>query len=594
MIQDATDLVSLLHTADAYLRTRVALYLDFPTLLDVDQRAQRIARDIVDGLGFPGLLDGGVAPRPAAPTRPTIQVEDFSDLSFGDADEEPVTEQPEPSVTEPPSDDTLDLDLDFGLPDEPTQVDFADEEVTDGDGFEIDLDLDDDDGPSPLEPLPAPIEDEDVSDPVTLGDPDETEDLLREPEPEPEPVLDVIEDDPTPPVELDDIAIEGPGQDALVTIEDTSDPRSDLEGLSRLSDSDLDDEPDTGSDEVIVRTTEPRQPPPVEKEPERDFSPDDEETFIADLADIQKMKAKMASVKPRGTPEVQLPAPEPRAAGARAAAAAGVTAVGGAAGVYGASNVPQIRDRNAPKPRAAAIQIDAAQEAAKKQEQGGGSIFEEEVVLELGASEDYGEEEVEESGEGGLSLDVQEYEEEYEEEEEEEEEVELEELQLEPPVEETIDPAEIQRLMERAEAAIEEGDMDAAIDFYSDVIDLDPENAVAHVRRGRLHLDYGDYSRAMSDFMIAEELAPDDPEPRIAVGDLYFARKDYKYAIECFNGALEMDPNNAMAFCRRGISYYYRKRYAEALADLTQAQRLDDSIPNIRTYISMAKKKARR
>ena len=42
----------------------------------------------------------------------------------------------------------------------------------------------------------------------------------------------------------------------------------------------------------------------------------------------------------------------------------------------------------------------------------------------------------------------------------------------------------------------------------------------------------------------------------------------------------------------RGISHYYRKNYNDAVDDLTRAQKLDPEIPNIGTFVSMAKKKA--
>lgn len=672
-----TDLLSLLGTLDAQLLARQWLMLnDFRTIFDADPLAQRHARGILAELGFPGLLDTAqtAGPAPAAASEPEVaevgfpgsgsaafepfsdepeaqvdqqpahevlEVQDFSDLDFG-ATDTVETEQSEPSFDEPAA-DTLDLDLDLDLPEEPTQIGGTDEEEP----VELELDLGDyvelaeEEGeeetvfsprPDPLEPLPEP--EEDVSDPLTLGDPDETEDLLREPssgaeEPEIELDLPLFDEDDllSDPVEIAEIEVEEPGQDALVTIEDTSDPRSDLEGLSRLLDSDLDDDPHTGDDEVIVRTTaeQPQEPESFDLMPDSDFSPDDEETFVADLSDIERMKAKMAGIEETDDPpsesEVLLPPPElsapktappPKIGGPRAVAAAGVAGVraggapavagvraGGAGpqvtpGLYGNPSVPQIRDRNAPKPAAAAIQIGAAQEQASMGGSGG-SLLEEDEVLALGSVEDYGEESLDDgSGGGGLSLDVQEYEEAYEE--EEEDDVDLEEVEPEPePVfDDTVDPAEVKRVMAEADKAVEEGDMEAAIDYFSDAIDLDPDNVDAYVRRGRLHLDYGDYSRAMSDFMIAEELAPENPEPQIAVGDLYFARKDYSRAIGHFNGALKMDPNNAMAFCRRGISHYYRKRFAEALADLQQAQKIDDDIPNIRTYIAMARKKARR
>lgn len=734
MSRDTQDLFSLLETVDAYVRTRVALYTDFPTLLSVESAAQHRARGLLAGVGFEGAMDesltvvrpaGGAAPvqaptfavedqttfddqtledkpvelTPIAPEpdpepvsdRKSVSVEDFGDLDFdlgGDdpEPEAPAAEEPEdveeldvledldvlddlepvevdpvavPAAVEADDDLDLDIDLDLDLPEEETVVDVAvpvaEEPALDElslDDLDLDLgddgeegdapfpstftdDADDDTildtAPAPLEPLPElDFEDEDVSDPETLGDPDETEDLLREPEfgGSPEPTFLMDDDNISEPRELADMEIEEPGEDALITIEDTSDPRSDLEGLSRLSDSDLDDDPDTANDEVVFRTTEQSESS-FGGAPESDYSPDDEETFVADLADIEKMKAKMAAMEDvaddASESEVLLPPPEPASgepkaaaavgaprvaaapvlAGPRAAAApqvAGVRPAGAVAGVraggqvtsglYGNPSVPQIRDRNAPKPRAAAIQIDAAQEQASA---GGasGPLLEEDEVLELGSSEDYGEEEVD--GPAGFGLDVQEYEDEaaYE---DEDDDVDLEEVEEAPqPVfDETVDPAEMRRLVAQAEKALDDGDMELAINLYSDVLDVDYENAEVRVARGRLYLDYGDYSRAMSDFMLADEFAPGSPEPQIAVGDLYFASKEYSRAIGHFNDALKMDPNHAMAFCRRGISHYYRKRFSEALADLNQAQKLDSDIPNIRTYIALAKKKAKR
>jgi len=153
---------------------------------------------------------------------------------------------------------------------------------------------------------------------------------------------------------------------------------------------------------------------------------------------------------------------------------------------------------------------------------------------------------------------------------------------------------EVARLYAEAERAAAGGDLGAAADFFSDVVDADPEHHEAFVARGRVFLDLGDYSRAMSDFMVAEEIIPNNPEPQVAIGDLYFARKDYRRAIEYFNAALDLDPEHAMAFCRRGISHYYRKNYNDALEDLLHAQQLRPDIPNLTTYVAMAQKKKQR
>ncbi|MEZ4238507.1 MAG: tetratricopeptide repeat protein [Myxococcota bacterium] len=258
-------------------------------------------------------------------------------------------------------------------------------------------------------------------------------------------------------------------------------------------------------------------------------------------------------------------------------------------GLYGGGSVPTIRDSDEPRPRAAAIQLSPT---------GGARVLgleEEEEPIEIGEAEGYDDEDVDFGD--GFSVRLEEDEESYADYDEEDEDLSAEDLEVIQPAGPPPGPSpeEIAALLERARRHVAGGgDLQEAAELYSDAIDADPNNATSHVARGRLYLDLGDYSRAMSDFIIAEGLASDDPEPQVAIGDLYFARKDYRKAIDCFNAALEMAPNHAMAFCRRGISHYYRKNYREAVDDLLRAERLDADIPNIQTFVSMARKKVRR
>jgi tetratricopeptide (TPR) repeat protein len=267
-------------------------------------------------------------------------------------------------------------------------------------------------------------------------------------------------------------------------------------------------------------------------------------------------------------------------------------------GLYGNPNMPTIREGAAPS--AAAVQISAT--AGVSARGSGGSVFEEEAeVLEVGAIEDYDDEyeEDEDSEVGsGFRLNMQSHDDddEYEDEDEDEEEEDEDEKELPPApvIPAGPSPQQISAALKAAYAATESGNMRAGVDLFSDVIDADPDNVAAHVGRGRLFLDLGDYTRAMSDFMVGEEIDESSPEPQVAIGDLYFARKDYRKAIDYFNDALALSPNHAMAVCRRGISHYYRKNYPEALADLRKAESIDEDIPNIGTYITMAKKKSRK
>ena len=624
MSDEANEILTLLETAETYLKTQAALYLQFGSVLQVGLDARNRADLILATIGYDEL---------------TADVEEGTDELLRRAmqtDEVVPAPRADPPMPEKPRVQPKVMDI------------FEDEMVTVHDSALAAMD-DGDQFPPGFEPSPEP---DIATTPASkapaavlepepdIGERDETEDLLRDAG----TVGAAVQEDHTDP------GIQEPGEDALVTIEDTSDPRSDLDDLDDLNlddaldnldsdleslDSDIEDDLGTAEHEVVVHKAananqiddlgDLEELQEIEELDEFDGEfeelgieidlddeddanpiPDDEETFIADLADIEKMKAKMAVAKPgapraAATPKVQVAGPRAAATPRVAAVSAGAKTGGVTAGLYGNPAVPTIRDRNDPKPAAAAVQIGDAQEAASFQAGGAGSLLEEEEVLELGSSADYGEEEEDDDGDGGLSLDVQEYEEEDEYEEveiEEDDDLELEELEPDDVALEPIDDgpskAELDALIKKAEQAVEEGDMEAGINYYSDVLDSDPENIDAHVSRGRLYLDYGDYSRAMSDFMHAETLQPDNPEPQIAVGDLHFARKDYNRAIDYFNEALKMAPNHAMAFCRRGISHYYRKNYQQALDDLTRAQKIDDDIPNIRTYIAMAKKKTKR
>ncbi|MEQ1570560.1 MAG: tetratricopeptide repeat protein, partial [Myxococcota bacterium] len=278
------------------------------------------------------------------------------------------------------------------------------------------------------------------------------------------------------------------------------------------------------------------------------------------------------------------PAPKPQPPASAAPPSGRVTA-----GLYGGSSVPTIRESDEPRPRAAAVQLNASGS--------GGRVLgaeEEDEPIEVGAA-DF-ETDLDAPG-GGFSVKLQQFAELEDDDDEDASEISAEDLEVIRPNPVAAAPPtaeEIRQMVLRAQNATASGQLQNAADLYSDVVDADPDNVPAHVARGRLYLDLGDYSRAMSDFMVAEDIAPNDPEPQVAIGDLYFARKDYAKAIEYFDDALRFSPNHPMAHCRRGISHYYRKNYREAVDDLLRAERLDPDIPNIQTYVAMAKKKVKR
>lgn len=321
---------------------------------------------------------------------------------------------------------------------------------------------------------------------------------------------------------------------------------------------------------------------------------DNEKTVIASANAAVLVEDDEEDTQPKATPppSAKVAKPKVKAAPAKKAAKKEVST-----NFYAASAaIPTIRDDSTAKPRAAAIRLGGDGETAEVL----GAEDEDEPIA-VGGVED--EDDLDMDSESGLTLELEEeWDDEAWEDDDEEEEEELMELSadhLEMVEEElrelaTLTDTEVDALITRAKKAAHLGNYEAGVNYYSDVLDADPDHAGAYLGRGRLYLDRLDYSRAMSDFTVAEDLAPEDPEIQVAFGDLYFARKDYRKAIDHFDAALGIKEDHAMAFCRRGISHYYRRNYKDAFGDLQHAMKLNPEIPNIKHWFGQAKKKAAR
>lgn len=155
-----------------------------------------------------------------------------------------------------------------------------------------------------------------------------------------------------------------------------------------------------------------------------------------------------------------------------------------------------------------------------------------------------------------------------------------------PPLEESL-----KTLMELASQAHSDGELERAIEAYSDLLDQVDTHLPALLARGRCLLEAKDHSAALSDFRRAQQSFPSHPAPLIAIGDLFMARKEHSKAIEFFDQAIGIKPDHPQARCRRGLAHYHCGRYRQAFLDLQRAYKLDPEIPNIRRLVQMAIRK---
>ena len=106
-------------------------------------------------------------------------------------------------------------------------------------------------------------------------------------------------------------------------------------------------------------------------------------------------------------------------------------------------------------------------------------------------------------------------------------------------------------------------------DVYRDAL------ITSYFNRGLARDEDGDYRLAIEDYSKVISLSPEDTETYNRRGSSYAALGEYELSIEDFNKATDLDPNDAVGYYNRGISYAQMDEYTESIEDLTKAIDLD-------------------
>ena len=126
--------------------------------------------------------------------------------------------------------------------------------------------------------------------------------------------------------------------------------------------------------------------------------------------------------------------------------------------------------------------------------------------------------------------------------------------------------------------------LDSAINYYSTVIGLDPEDtsvvAQAYYNRGVAYGQRDDYECAIADYTHAIQLKLDFVEAYNNRGIAYEQSDDYERAIADYTHAIQLNPNYADVYYNRGIAYEQSDDYERAIADYTQTIQLNPNYAN--------------
>ena len=141
--------------------------------------------------------------------------------------------------------------------------------------------------------------------------------------------------------------------------------------------------------------------------------------------------------------------------------------------------------------------------------------------------------------------------------------------------------ATVKRLLNLGNESFEKAQYDNAINYYGRVIeqlhgsrDLNVINA--YYNRGLAYFKKGDYEGAIEDFTSVVRLNPNDDRAYFNRGNALALKKFYEQAIEDYSRAIAISPEKAYLYYSRGLTYQEKKEYYDkAIADFKQAIKIN-------------------
>lgn len=143
---------------------------------------------------------------------------------------------------------------------------------------------------------------------------------------------------------------------------------------------------------------------------------------------------------------------------------------------------------------------------------------------------------------------------------------------------------EAKALFEEAMATRDEGDNEAAIDLFTQALDLNPDLALAHYWRAASYQQMGRLEDAIVGYQITLELAPDQVQIHIDISDLYALIGDVDTAIaelelyldKIGDGAIDPEVNIALPIYQMIANGEYNEDYYYSRAIRLHSYGLDD------------------
>jgi tetratricopeptide (TPR) repeat protein len=110
-----------------------------------------------------------------------------------------------------------------------------------------------------------------------------------------------------------------------------------------------------------------------------------------------------------------------------------------------------------------------------------------------------------------------------------------------------------------------------SISLWTNVLKIDPWNALALLNRGLAYTNAGEMDKALADFNTGEKIDPENPNIYNNRGFIYFKRGQYDRALKDFNRSLALDPGFQLGYLNRAILWGRMREFEKTVQDCTTA-----------------------
>ena len=144
-----------------------------------------------------------------------------------------------------------------------------------------------------------------------------------------------------------------------------------------------------------------------------------------------------------------------------------------------------------------------------------------------------------------------------------------------------IEP-DAQTYLQRGTEAHQKGNWDVAIEYYTEVIRLEPTDtstvSIAYYSRGVAYGEKGEVDRAIEDYTLALEFNSNFADAYHNRGYAHYGRGEFARATGDYNRAIQLKPENVLYYKNRSMALLHLQDWEKAKEDMTNARNMGENI----------------